>query len=146
MKGVSQGEKIVREARSWIGTPYIHQASAKGVGCDCLGLVTGIWRELGGEMARPLPPYTPDWGEVDRVEHVLTAARDFLAPITAEQSQPGDLVIFRWRAGAIAKHMGILSASDRFVHAWERVGVVEAVLVPQWRKRMAGFFRFPDLS
>jgi len=32
---------IVVETRDWIGTPYRHQASLKGVGCDCLGLVRG---------------------------------------------------------------------------------------------------------
>ena len=36
-------------ARGWLGTPYRHQGSLKGVGCDCLGLVRGIWRELYGE-------------------------------------------------------------------------------------------------
>lgn len=30
---------IVAAARGWIGTPYLHQASLKGVGTDCLGLV-----------------------------------------------------------------------------------------------------------
>ena len=37
-------DAIVAEARAWIGTPYRHQASLKGVGCDCLGLVRGVWR------------------------------------------------------------------------------------------------------
>jgi NlpC/P60 family putative phage cell wall peptidase len=40
-------ETIVAAARSWFGTPYHHQASVKGVGSDCLGLIRGIWRELG---------------------------------------------------------------------------------------------------
>ena len=35
---------ILAECRAWIGTPYRHQASVKGVGCDCLGLLRGIWR------------------------------------------------------------------------------------------------------
>jgi len=39
---------IVAEARRWIGTPYRHQASLIGVGCDCLGLVRGIWRAVVG--------------------------------------------------------------------------------------------------
>jgi len=46
---------IVAEARSWIGTRYRHQGSLKGVGCDCLGLVRGVWRNCIG--AEPeLPP------------------------------------------------------------------------------------------
>ena len=40
---------IVEEARAWIGTPYRHQASLKGVGCDCLGLIRGVWRAVMGE-------------------------------------------------------------------------------------------------
>jgi NlpC/P60 family putative phage cell wall peptidase len=36
--------QIVVATRDWIGTPYQHQASLKGVGCDCLGLVRGVWR------------------------------------------------------------------------------------------------------
>src|SRR5215207_7343246 len=36
-------EQIVAAARGWIGTPYHHQASVKGVGCDCLGLIRGLW-------------------------------------------------------------------------------------------------------
>ena len=39
---------IVAETRDWIGTPYRHQASLKGVGCDCLGLVRGVWRNVIG--------------------------------------------------------------------------------------------------
>ena len=41
--GVDRG-RIVRLARSWIGTPYHHQASVRGVGTDCIGLVRGVWR------------------------------------------------------------------------------------------------------
>lgn len=33
--------QIIDAARDWIGTPYVHQASAKGAGCDCLGLLRG---------------------------------------------------------------------------------------------------------
>ncbi len=45
---------VVVEALSWVGTPYRHQAAQKGVGCDCLGLVRGVWRALyGSELERP---------------------------------------------------------------------------------------------
>ena len=39
---------VVAAARSWLGTPYRHQASLKGAGADCLGVVRGVWRELVG--------------------------------------------------------------------------------------------------
>lgn len=34
--------EIVAAARQWLGTPYRHQASVRGVGCDCLGLIRGV--------------------------------------------------------------------------------------------------------
>jgi NlpC/P60 family putative phage cell wall peptidase len=40
---------VVAAARDWLGTPYHDQASVKGVGCDCLGLVRGVWREVVGD-------------------------------------------------------------------------------------------------
>jgi NlpC/P60 family putative phage cell wall peptidase len=48
-------EQIVAAARGWLGTPYHHQASVKGVGCDCLGLIRGLWRELLGDEPETLP-------------------------------------------------------------------------------------------
>lgn len=38
---------VVTAARSWIGTRWLHQGRAKGIGCDCAGLVIGVARELG---------------------------------------------------------------------------------------------------
>ena len=35
------GDAIVAAARTWIGTPYEHQASCRGAGTDCLGLLRG---------------------------------------------------------------------------------------------------------
>ena len=52
---------IVAEARSWLGTPYHHQASRKGAGADCLGLVRGVWRTFLGEEPEAAPVYSADW-------------------------------------------------------------------------------------
>jgi NlpC/P60 family putative phage cell wall peptidase len=49
---------IIAEARSWIGTPYHHQAALKGVGCDCLGLVRGVWRAVYGADPEHPPAYS----------------------------------------------------------------------------------------
>ena len=76
-EGVSSAfaDRIVETARSWIGTPYRHQASLKGVGCDCLGLVRGVWREIyGGEPELP-PAYQPDWAERSGEDRLRDAAR-----------------------------------------------------------------------
>lgn len=139
------GIRVVAEARRWLGTPYVHQASAMGAGCDCLGLVRGVWRALYGCEPRNLPAYTPDWGEVGGREHVLDAAMRHLAPVDRMEMAAGDLLAFRWHRMAVAKHLGIVTARDRFIHAWERAGVVEVTLGRSWSARIAAIFRFPEL-
>ena len=67
--------RIIAEARAWIGTPYCHQASLKGVGCDCLGLVRGVWRVLHGAEPEAMPAYAPDWAEANGDEKLAAAAR-----------------------------------------------------------------------
>jgi NlpC/P60 family putative phage cell wall peptidase len=57
---------------------------------------------------------------------------------------PGDLLVFRWKPTYAAKHAGILVAPGRFVHAYEGCAVTVSPLVPQWRRRIAGVFAFPD--
>ena len=47
-------ERVTAEARDWRGTPYRHQGRRKGGGCDCIGLVLGVWRHVLGA-----PPELP---------------------------------------------------------------------------------------
>jgi len=133
---------IVAAALGWLGTPYRHQASLKGVGCDCLGLVRGVWRELNGNEPLPLPRYSRDWGETGSREPLAEAARWVMLELPVADVVPGALILFRMRAGAVAKHCGIVTALDHFVHAYERTGVIEEPLTAAWRRRIAFGFLF----
>ena len=135
--------RIVKAARHWVGTPYHDQASVRGVGCDCLGLLRGVWRDVVGPEPMPVPPYSRDWGEAGPVEVLAEAARAAMQELDVSDARTGDIILFRMRAGAIAKHVGILSGGGRFVHAYERTGVIEEHLTPAWQRRIAFAFRFP---
>lgn len=135
---------IVSEARSWLGTPYVHQASVKGAGCDCLGLIRGVWRSVYGfEPERP-PAYSMDWDEVAKGEVLLSAARRSMRQRPVDEAAAGDVILFRMRRDAVAKHLGIHSGDGRFIHAYARHGVVESPLSTPWKRRIAGVFAFPD--
>ncbi|OBZ96026.1 peptidase P60 [Pararhizobium polonicum] len=137
--------QIVAAAQSWIGTPYRHQASLKGVGCDCLGLVRGVWRELYGTEPELPPAYQPDWAERSGEDRLRDAARrHFGVELPVAEMRPGDLLLFRWRPDLPTKHAGILCADGRFIHAYEQAAVISSALVPSWRRRIAGVFRFPE--
>lgn len=134
---------VVAAARSWLGTPYHDQASLRGVGCDCLGLARGVWREVVGNEPFTIPPYSRDWGETGPREVLADGARRMMIPVALTDIGPGALVLFRMAPRAIAKHVGIVTAPDRFIHSYERLGVVEEVLTPVWRRRIAFAFLFP---
>lgn len=137
---------IVREARSWIGTPYHHQAACKGVGADCLGLVRGVLRELTGSEPEAAPAYSPDWGEATGEETLLAAAARALVQRRDGMTSAGDVVVFRMRRGAIAKHVGLMTSDRTMVHAVEGVGVAEVLVGTWWRRRIAGVFCFDGMS
>lgn len=135
---------VIAAARGWLGTPYHDQASVLGVGCDCLGLVRGVWRALHGPEPLPIPPYSRDWGETGTREPLAEAARKVMIELPTVEIAPGVLLLFHMRAGAVAKHCGIVTAPDRFIHAYERSGVVEVPLDAGWRRRVAFAFLFPE--
>ena len=78
--------RIIAEARAWIGTPYRHQGSLRGVGCDCLGLIRGVWRAVNGPEPEATPAYTPDWAEASGAESLAEAARRHLVELDDRQA------------------------------------------------------------
>lgn len=137
---------VLAVARSWRGTPYLHQSSVQGVGCDCLGLARGIWRALHGQEPWEVPPYSRDWGEAGRREVLAEAARAALIEIPLGDAGPGALILFRMAPGTPAKHCGLLGDSvirPTLIHAYDRSGVVEEAFTPAWSRRSAFAFLFP---
>lgn len=144
------GSDIVTEARRWIGTPYVHQASCRGAGADCLGLIRGIWRELLGPEPEAVAPYTPDWAEAGGGERLLAAALRHLERVEPFAADPGDVLLFRMKEDGVAKHLGILSsggiADGRMIHSYSGHSVCETNLGPAWARRLAGVFRYPSVE
>lgn len=144
---MTAAERALTEARTWLGTPYQHQSSLKGVGCDCLGLARGVWRALHGEEPEPTPPYRSDWAEVCGEERLLDAARRWLAEKPLADAGPDDVLVFRMTPEAAAKHCAIVSAAGtpvKIIHAYWGRAVVESWLSDWWSRRAVAAFAFPE--
>ncbi len=137
---------IITAARRWIGTPYRHQASLKGAGCDCLGLVRGVWRDIYGAEPELPPPYAASWAESSHHEALADAGFRHLEPVASLLFEPGDVLLFRWRSHLPAKHAAIVSSNTRMIHAHDGAAVCEVSISTWWRRRLAFVFRFPDLT
>lgn len=143
---MSRGDEIVSAARGWLGTPYRHQASCKGAGCDCLGLLRGLWREVLGVEPETVPAYSMDWSEPAGDEQLWRAAERHLRAKPLGEEGPGDVLLFRMRAQGVAKHLGVagqVGAQATFIHAYSGHGVIESPLTPPWRRRIVARFELP---
>lgn len=133
---------VIAEARCWIGTPYHHQASCCGTGCDCLGLVRGVWRALYGTEPETPPPY-PVNGPA-REELMVPAFGRWLIKIPRDAAMAGDVLVFSWRHSQPARHCGIQTAGHHFIHAHSRRAVAETRLTPWWWRHCLAAFSFPE--
>ncbi|KRA55775.1 NlpC/P60 family protein [Devosia sp. Root635] len=137
--------EIVAAAREFLDTPYRHQASLAGAGCDCLGLLRGVWRALYGAEPMAMPAYRADMRDPGNAGALRRAAERLLVAENGPMAA-GQVVLFRLGGMVDAKHCGILVGPERFIHAQERLGVVEANLTEAWVRRVSARFRFPPLA
>lgn len=136
-------EDVVAAARAWLGTPYRHRAATLGAGCDCLGLLRGVWRALYGGEPEAVPSYRADVRDPAHAGALLAAAERHLLAVEGGPLMAGQVVLFRLHRGLPPRHCGIMVSPVRFIHAQERLGVVEANLTDGWRRRVAAVFEFP---
>jgi cell wall-associated NlpC family hydrolase len=96
-------EQIVEEARTWIDTPFHHQARIKGVGVDCVGLVLGVGKKFG--------LFDKDfdvrgYAKVPDGRSLMGIAETVMRRITYEEMQPGDVIMLRFSRDP--QHVGII--------------------------------------
>jgi len=135
-------EDVIRYARMWLGTPYVHQGRLMGVGVDCIGLVAGVGQYFG-------LPYE------DRRGYAPTGQGDFyltnefvkwMDPVYTAHAQPGDVACFWVRKPTFICHCGILTPVG-LIHVHSIIGhVAEHVMDAGWKKRFACAFRFRGMK
>jgi NlpC/P60 family putative phage cell wall peptidase len=138
------GTEIVATARGWIGTPYLHQASLKGVACDCLGLLRGVWRELEGAEPQTIPVYSPDWAEATGEETLYAGLARHAREIPRDEIAAGDIALFRMISHGPAKHCGIVAEKNgrlMLIHARQNKRVSEEPFSAYWKKKLVYAFR-----
>jgi NlpC/P60 family putative phage cell wall peptidase len=115
-----------------------------GAGCDCLGLLRGVWREWHGEEPETTPPYSPDWAEATGEETLYRALASHLTPISRSALAAGDIALFRMAWTGPAKHCGVVAGETArltLIHARQNKRVSEEVFSAFWRRRLAYAFR-----
>lgn len=140
-------EAIVIEARQWIGTPFRHQASVKGVGCDCIGLIAGVGREMGFKDAERFraDPRFRGYARTPEPQMLQTAVSEYLEPV--KSAEPGDIMLFRFKDEPQHFALVVDRGSERYmVHSYMQArGVVENRIDEKWARRMVGAYKYREV-
>lgn len=136
---------VIRAARTYLGTPYCHQASLRGIGCDCLGLLRGVWRDLYGHDPEEPGAYDASRFRAGGRETLLEAAERHLIKRDGFDFAPGDVLLFRLHPARPVQHCGIAIGRDSMIHAHDGACVCEVPL-ESWRRRLAYVFAFPAME
>lgn len=129
--------EVIREAKTWLGTPFHHHAMVKGAGVDCAHFLIGVYSAVGLIDPMDVEGYPPDWhlhrGEERFLDHIKRHADKVAVP------EPGDVAMFRF--GRCASHGAIVIEWPRIIHAYIRQGVVIATAHdPELRGRVDSFW------
>lgn len=137
--------EITQETRTWIGTKWQHQACLKGVACDCVGLLRGVYAAL-VEPITPNIDYTREWPLYKSEEKMYTEFKKYFVEIPIEAAKEGDLLLFGFGKGP-AHHCAIVVQDGFIIHTWLDAGkVVESRMDDQWRGNRRYAFAFPSVT
>lgn len=150
-KPVTRGQ-VVERARSYVGTPFLHQGRQLGKGVDCVGLILCVAEDLGLKDRAGVPLLRADYFNygpqpLERQVHDQCGARLIAKPPTAPLLA-GDVVSMR--VPHLPTHTAIVAIRGEaayVIHAYNGSGkVVEHILSEPWRRRIVGVFSFPEVA
>lgn len=138
-------KQVLKIAHTWLGTPYRHQAAIKGSGCDCIGLITGIWLDVLNQMPAGfvMPPYTAWWAEETGLSLMVDNGFKYMIPIRVEDKMPGDILMYRMLRRGQTKHAGIYAGNNEMIHAYAGHNVMKTALVNNIGAKLTHVFRYP---
>lgn len=142
---------VVDEARTWLGTPWHHQAMRKGVGADCVGLLAGIARELDiFDASLPMrDPLLRGYGRDADPEKLALACSTYLDR-TDKKLKLGRVLFLRVPMAVYPQHFALVSREDPpyMIHAaaLHPKCVVEVRIDRQCLARIVRVFKFKGVT
>lgn len=145
--------EIVREARKFLGVPFVHQGRSKS-GLDCVGLVIVVARNL------ELCEYTEVAYNRRPDGRLISVLRENLKRVVKGELLPGQVVAMRLpkypcHVGIVTESPGVecldksgrivMGSQWRVIHALSGNGrVVEHTLDARWQGKIIESYEFPE--
>lgn len=136
---------VVAEARTWIGTPFHHNACLKGVGVDCIHLPIGACKNIGAIPSDyEAPAYSSNPDGVTLREH---CDRNMIS-VPKDAMRPGDICLFA--IDIDPQHVGIVGdyryGGLSVIHSVYKRGVIETRLMFSRALQFVAAYRIPGVE
>jgi len=150
MLTTEQREKIVAEARTWLGTPYVGWSCIKGPkgGTDCGQLLRGVFQNTGFLPLDIVIPrsYSLQVAQHKRDTEYIDKIKEYMREIPESEAQPGDVVVYM--LGLAYAHAGIIESwPEHIIHTLDNghgVTGAHGSQHPKFKKRRRKFFTLRD--
>ena len=132
-------QDIIDAAREFIGTPWHHQGRLKGVGVDCVGLISLVSKQL----SIPINDYTTysRYPIGDRLLGELEAG----GLSRVEEPHVGSVLVFWLERPSKPQHTAFLTDKG-ILHAWYTARkVVEHSLTEWWTEHVHSYWDLPGV-
>ena len=115
-------ERILEEARSWLGTPFHNCASVKGAGVDCVHFMKAVYAACGVIEDFTIDQYAPQWFLHKDEPLFLNGLARYADRIEKAAALPADAIMYN--LGRHAAHCAIIVDERTIIHAYSRARCV----------------------
>ena len=113
-------DRVLQEARTWLGTPWHHEGAVKGAGVDCAMLLVQVFAAVGAIPAIDPRPYPIDHMMHSRDERFMgwlnQHADDVTDAVQEAGPQAADVIVYR--VGRCYSHGAIVVKWPHIIHAF----------------------------
>ena len=113
---------LITVARTWIGTPYHHHQSTKGVGCDCIGFIKGVANEIGYSIE------LENYNRLPTGDLMIETLDKFVTRVNRTTPKEGDILCFKTSFKGLPTHVGFCSNYNGEIGLIEACSRVEKVI------------------
>lgn len=121
---VREREKLINEAKAWLGTPYHSEARLKGVGCDCGQFLIGVLENTELLPHLEIPHYPVDIACHCATPRYLMKIEEYCDRVEDGTRKTGDILVFKFKGSKVPHHAGFVVDKDYMIHSYTRLGVI----------------------
>jgi cell wall-associated NlpC family hydrolase len=135
-------EIMVREAETWLDTPWVHMQAAKGHGVDCVQFIISLAKTAGIlPSAYKTVKYSRDWYFHAEESLILEGILGYCDKMPDGDIQAGDIVLMRFKR--VVSHAALYVGDGKIIHSVIRKGVVKETL-EMYQRFITGVYRLKN--